>query len=121
MDADQAADTNGVRAEGIECGDYTVNIAGGVEAGDDDDASGTDDEFEYIDIGDGISDTALLVDEYIVSIPQDPSQAVTYANVGAGGGTDDLIDSGYSMCVTSGGRVTVAATPERATSITVSR
>ena len=40
--------------------------------------------------------TTVLVDEYIVGIPQDPS-------------TGNAADTGYEMCKTSGNRVTVIA------------
>lgn len=100
-------DTDGDRADEMVCGTTEIGIATGIQASPaDEDTSGTADVNEYIDI-----DT-VLVDEYIVAIPQDPSQAVSYTN---------LVDSGYTMCVTTGGRVRITATPERATSITVSR
>ena len=76
----------------------------------DEDGSGVADPIEYVPLGGGGANG--LVDEYIVSIPQDPSQTVDWGT---------LVDYGYTMCVTASGRVTIAATPERATSISVSR
>ncbi len=62
----------------------------------------------------GVDLFTVLVDGFLVAIPEDPSQAV---NVGVQGR-----DTFYEMCQTAGGRVTVIATPERSgTTITVSR
>ncbi len=99
------ADTDGEYADEIECGTIEVPIAIGVTAGDED-GSTANDNTEYIDLD------IPLVDEYIVAIPQDPSQAVDWGT---------MVDTAYTMCVTTGGRVRVTADPERATAITVSR
>lgn len=47
-------------------------------------------------VGGSIDISTLLVDDYIVAIPQDPLD-----------GTED--DTGYTICVTSGGRVQIDA------------
>ena len=61
----------------------------------------------------GIDLYNVVVDEYIVAVPEDPSQA---ADVGT-----NARDTAYEVCETTGGRVTVSANPERSTAITVSR
>ena len=121
LNASRIPDSNGNRSEGLLCGTYSASIANNVEAGDNDDGSGIDDEIEYIDIGDGISNSPVLVDDFIVSVPLDPSQSVTYPNGGAGGGTLDLVDTGYDLCVTVGGRILITAVPERTSSISAKR
>ncbi|MBN1618858.1 prepilin-type N-terminal cleavage/methylation domain-containing protein [Candidatus Dojkabacteria bacterium] len=50
----------------------------------------------------------LLVDSYIVAIPEDPS-------------TGSPQDTGYTICLTSGGRIQVAATGENGATIIVKR
>jgi len=108
------ADTDGDRSEAMIC-PAALPIGLNVEASPaDEDGSSVDDDLEYVDL----NQSGVLVDEYIVTIPEDPSQAITHTNAAA---DPDLVDTGYEFCVTTSGRVTVSASPERASSISVSR
>lgn len=56
-----------------------------------------------------INISALLVDEYVVGIPEDPT-------------TGSTADTGYTVCVTAGGRIQIEAPDaENSVSISVSR
>ncbi|MCB9803652.1 type II secretion system protein [Candidatus Nomurabacteria bacterium] len=109
-------DTDGNRSEGMLCSllaDGIKKIGKGVDTyltatTPDLDGSGVSDALEYVDL----EQTNVLVDEYIVTIPEDPSQSTTWTT---------LTDTGYTFCVTASGRVTITADPERAASISVSR